>query len=370
MKVSWRMCFKLGVSAFLLYIAIHYWASVAKFLTALIGAAFPIILGFAFAFILNITMSFYEKRYFPSSNNIKVIKSRRPVCLILTIITFILVITFIVLMVVPELISCLQTLLTSIPALLDTILSADIVKKYLPAELYDDLKTLDISSLIAQYSDVIKSGVLGTLSSVVSYLTSFFSSLVTFVLAFVFAIYFLATKESFKAETIRLLKTYLRKEKYEKIVNVSEVFRSCFSRFFVGQFIEAVILGSLCALGMMLLKIPYYGMIGALVGFMALIPIVGAFLGVAIGMILIVTVEPVKALVFLIFILILQQIEGNLIYPRVVGGSIELPAVWVLASITIGGALFGIIGIVISVPLTASLYKLVKSDIKRREAVS
>ena len=146
------------------------------------------------------------------------------------------------------------------------------------------------------------------------------------------------------------------------------VLNESFHNYIVGQFTEAIILGALCATGMAIFGFPYAAMIGAVVGAMALIPIAGAYVGGAVGFLLILTVSPLRALLFVVYLVVLQQIEGNLIYPRVVGGSIGLPGLWVLAAVTVGGGLSGITGMLIGVPLTAALYKIVKNDLHRREA--
>ena len=141
------------------------------------------------------------------------------------------------------------------------------------------------------------------------------------------------------------------------------VINDCFHRYIVGQCTEAVILGVLCMLGMMIIRLPYATMIGALIGFTALIPVAGAYIGAFVGAFMILTVAPVKALIFLVFIVVLQQLEGNLIYPRVVGSSLGLPAIWVLAAVTVGGGVLGVPGMLLGVPLTAAVYRLVRNDV-------
>ena len=161
--------------------------------------------------------------------------------------------------------------------------------------------------------------------------------------------------------------TYLPKETCRKIRAVVKTMDECFHNYIVGQCTEAVILGVLCILGMLLFRLPYATMVGTLVGFTALIPVAGAYIGAAVGAFMILTVSPAKALVFLIFILVLQQLEGNIIYPRVVGQSIGLPAIWVLAAVTVGGGLFGVVGMLLGVPLAATAWKLLGKDMKARE---
>ena len=148
------------------------------------------------------------------------------------------------------------------------------------------------------------------------------------------------------------------------------IFNESFRGYIVGQCTEAVILGVLCVVGMLIFRFPYAGMIGSLVGFTALIPVAGAYIGAAVGAVMILTQSPLKALLFGVFLVILQQLEGNLIYPRVVGRSIGLPALWVLAAVTVGGSLMGIPGMLLGVPITAALYRLIREDMSRRERLS
>ena len=162
------------------------------------------------------------------------------------------------------------------------------------------------------------------------------------------------------------MKAYMKPKSREKILYVAGTVHETFSAFIVGQCMEAVIIGSLCAIGMMMLKMPYAVMTGTVVGVTALIPVVGAYIGAVVGAFMVFTVNPVQAVVFIVFLLLLQQLEGNLIYPKVVGSSIGLPGMWVLAAVTIGGGVFGIGGMLFGVPLTASIYKLVEADVEKR----
>ncbi len=161
---------------------------------------------------------------------------------------------------------------------------------------------------------------------------------------------------------------YLRLSWKDRILHAAELLNTCFHRFIVGQCVEAVILGVLCTLGMLIFRFPYAGMIGTLVGVCALIPIVGAYVGAFVGAFMILSVSPIKALLFLIFLVILQQIEGNLIYPRVVGSSVGLPGIWVLVTVAVFGALFGVTGMLVGVPLAAAVYRAIGSGVRRREA--
>ena len=184
------------------------------------------------------------------------------------------------------------------------------------------------------------------------------SAVANLVLGLIFAIYMLLRKDKLIRDANRIRRAYFSDEFNQKSSIVLKTANSTFQSFFVGQFVEAIILGSLCFIGMKLLKLPYAAMSGTLVGVTAFIPIVGAFIGAGISAFIILTVNPMQALIFVIFLILLQQLEGNIIYPRVVGGSIGLPSIWTLAAVTIGGGLFGILGMILGVPLVATLYKL------------
>jgi len=186
------------------------------------------------------------------------------------------------------------------------------------------------------------------------------SGLVTFVIGLTFAIYILAGKEKLKRQASRLLRVWLPARLSGGIIHVASVCVGTFKLFIAGQAMEAIILGTLCMVGMAVLRLPYAPMIGALVGVTALIPVVGAFMGTIVGTIMILTVDPFKAVVFVIYLLILQQVEGNVIYPRVVGSKINLPAIWVLAAVTIGGNLAGPFGMLLGVPAVSAAYALIK----------
>ncbi|MCD8327487.1 MAG: AI-2E family transporter [Ruminococcus sp.] len=202
--------------------------------------------------------------------------------------------------------------------------------------------------------------VIGTIGSVVGGIFDFF-------VAFVFSIYILFNKETLKKQCCRLIRAWLPKRFGEWFIHASSVLSCNLSSFITGQTIEAVILGSLCTIGMLILRIPYAPMIGALVGVTALIPVVGAFIGAGVGAFMILTVSPIKAVIFLIFIIILQQIEGNLIYPKVMGNRVNLPAIWILLAVTVGGSVAGPVGMLAAVPLASTIYILVREATEKRE---
>lgn len=198
---------------------------------------------------------------------------------------------------------------------------------------------------------------------------SVFSGVVTALMSIIFAVYLLTGKEKLGNQCNRLMQRYLKDSWNRKLQNLLKTLNECFHKYIVGQCTEALILGGLCLAGMLILQLPYAPMISALIAFTALIPVAGGYIGAGIGAFMILTVSPVKALIFLIFIVVLQQLEGNIIYPKVVGSSMGLPAIWVLAAVTIGGGIMGIIGMVISVPIAATAYRLLQKDLNRSSEI-
>lgn len=367
MQLEWKNCLKIGVTVFLLFLAIHYWESVMGIVNLIFSAATPIIVGFVIAYIINILMVFYEKRFFARTKNKLLKKIEIPACMLLAILSFILIIALIVGLVVPELTSCIQLLISDIPPAMEALLSSELFIELAPEDLYEQLRGIDWKTLMNDVVKMLSSSLGSTVGAVVSAVSTAVSGVVTGVIALIFAIYFLLGKEKLCGQCRRVMKNYLPEKAVRKINYVTSVINDSFHRYIVGQFTEAIILGVLCALGMLIFQFPYAGMIGALIGFTALIPVAGAYIGGVVGFVMILTVSPIKALLFVVFLVVLQQLEGNLIYPKVVGGSLGLPAVWVLAAVTIGGALMGITGMLIGVPIAASVYRLIRDDMRRKE---
>ena len=360
-----KKLFKIGGVIFLLYLCIHYWNSFAGFLNQAFDAAFPIILGCIIAYLINILMSFYEKHYFPYKKSKAVIKTRKPVCLISAIITMIAIVALVTSLVIPQLILCIQMVAKEIPKAVEKIIAWDVSLNVIPDDVIKFLTSVDWKSKLDQITSLLSTGLTSVMGGVFNVVSSVFSGVVTGVISIVFAIYLLLSKDTILRQSQRFAARYIKENILGKIKYVLSVLNDCFHRFIVGQCTEAVILGVLCSLGMMLLRIPYPSMIGALVAFTALIPIVGAFIGAIVGAFMILTVSPIKALVFIIFLIILQQLEENLIYPKVVGASIGLPGIWVLAAVTIGGGIMGITGMLIGVPITAAIYRIIRHDIRK-----
>jgi len=374
MNLTWKSCVRIVITVLAAYLCIRYWESLELFVRIAMSAAYPLILGGVIAYILNILMSFYE-RVLPNGNNSLLQRLRRPGCMILAFITLILVIVLLFRMILPELVNCLQLILEKLPGALRAgyqWLDENFnVSAYLTDQnIINTLENLDIQDTIKKTVNFLMSGVGGAMGSIVSGVSSVVSGIATAFIAIVFAVYILSGKERLGAQISRLIRTYLGDTVLNKFRYVTATVDSCFHSFIVGQCLEAVILGTLCIIGMSIFRFPYAMMIGCLVGFTALIPIAGAYIGAAVGAFMICTVNPLQAVLFVVFLVVLQQLEGNLIYPKVVGASIGLPGIFVLAAITIGGGIMGIPGMLLGVPLTASAYQLVKNNMAKRNTQS
>ncbi len=365
MKIEWRSCFRVGITAFLLFLCITYWPSFAKFVGTLFGVASPLLIGCVIAYIVNILMRFYERHYCPNTAKAGVIKSRRLVCMLAAFLTLVVILALLIAFVVPELAASVQLLVSQVPDAIRSLVDWLEGLGILPENLMASLNGVDWQSKIQEILSVLATGVGNVLGTAVDIVSSVVSGAVTFVLAVIFSIYLLAGKEKIGGQCTRLLRRHMKEAHYEKLAHVLSVLDDCFHRYIVGQCTEAVILGSLCALGMFILRIPYAAMTGAVIAVTALIPVAGAYIGAIVGVLMILTVSPMKAVVFIIFLVILQQVEGNLIYPRVVGTSLGLPAIWVLAAVTIGGGLLGIGGMLVGVPLASAVYRLLREDVNK-----
>ena len=372
MKFEWKSCLRLGAVLFGLFLLIYYWDRLSGLGWLALQVAWPLILGLIMAYVVNIPMAFYE-RHFPACGPAGLQKLRRPICLVLSVLSVFAIVVLIVRMILPELVSCVTLLLEQLPGALNAVAAQLETNFHLSDWLSGDADSFlqgntDWQKLIQQMVDWLISGFGGAMASITGLISSVVSGTVTVVVAAIFSIYVLMGKERLGRQFRRLLDTYWKPRWTEKLYYVLHTVDNCFHRFIVGQCVEAVILGLLCILGMLIFRFPYAGMIGALIGFTALIPVAGAYIGAVVGALMIFTVSPIQALLFLVFLVVLQQLEGNLIYPRVVGSSIGLPGIWVLAAVTVGGGLLGVGGMLLGVPLTAAVYQLLRHDMNRRNA--
>ena len=367
MKIEWKTCFKIVISVFILYLCVEYFSDAMGFLGTCVSAATPLIIGGVIAYLVNILMSAYERYYFPNTDKIVVKKSRRPVCMLAAFVTLFAIVILIIGLVVPQLVSCVQVLISELPAAMKVLVRFLDSMKILPEDIMNMLQAIDWQSKISQIINMITSGLSNAIGAVYNMVSSVFSGIVTGFLSLIFSIYLLMDKDTFIKQVNRMLSHYASEKLQGKIHYVAKIANECFRRYIIGQCTEAVILGLLCMAGMMILQLPYASMIGALVAFTALIPVAGAYIGAGVGAIMILTESPMQALIFLIFIVVLQQLEGNLIYPRVVGSSLGLPGIWVLAAVTIGGGLMGVVGMLLGVPTFAVIYRLVQNNMDKKD---
>ncbi|MEA4893192.1 MAG: AI-2E family transporter [Peptococcaceae bacterium] len=332
---------------------------------------FPFILGGALAFVLNLPMQAIERRLFGGEKlrqSKLVRKLARPLSLVLSILLVGGIISIVLLVVVPELAASfaglganIEKFLPTAQAWLENLFQNN---QQLAAEIRG--LELDWDKMLDSAITFFKNGAGNLLNSTFSVAKTIISALVNFGIGFVFACYILLQKETLGRQVKKALYALLKESQVKKILYVSSLSYKTFSSFITGQCLEAVILGTMFFVVMSLMGLPYALLVGVLIAFTALIPIFGAFIGCAISAFLILMDSPTKALIFIILFLVLQQLEGNLIYPHVVGNSIGLPSIWVLAAVTIGGSLLGIVGMLVFIPLTSVIYTLFREYVHTR----
>lgn len=323
----------------------------------------PFLLGGTIAFILNVPMRAIEN-CLPKKNG----KFRRPISLIMAIIAVAGVLALVIFVVGPELVGTVIGLQKSIPVFFEKMQgqAEDLFSRYPEIVEYISNVNIDWEQTGKEIMTFLSSGAGTMLASTLNAAMSIVSGVTSFCIGFVFAIYILLQKEILANQMKRLCRAYLPKKAYENIIKVAVLTEKTFSNFLAGQCMEAVILGAMFFVTLTILRIPYALLIGVLIAFTALIPIFGAFVGCAVGTFLILMVNPVQALVFLAVFQILQQIEGNLIYPHVVGGSVGLPSIWVLVAVTVGGSAMGIVGMLVFIPLCSVMYALLREAVAAR----
>lgn len=351
----------------LIYLAIRHLDMIAAGISWLINIMFPLLLGVIMAFILNVPMRPIEKHLHSKHE-----KSKRPLAIFLSLVLVLGIFTGVAFLVLPEIVNAVRLVAQIILSGIDqaTFLEKNINFSNFPFGEYleqIDIDWVQLKLTLQEWTmsqkDVLLKQAAGTVSSVAIGFMNFFIGLV-------FSIYILANKEKLKTQTRRLIHAWLPEKLGVSLIHIVSICNVSFRNFIAGQATEAVILGTLCTIGMLILRLPYAPMVGALVGATALIPIVGAYIGAIVGAFLILTISPLKAIIFIVFLIILQQLEGNLIYPRVVGSRVNLPAMWVLAAVTVGGNLAGPAGMLLGVPAASAAYELLKEATIKRELKS
>lgn len=331
----------------------------------------PFLIGGAIAFVLNVPMHFIEENLFgnqKAKKNKVVQKIARPISLLLTLLFVFGIIFLVMFIVVPQLGETIaglgKTIQSFIPELerwAEEIFSNN-------SEIVDWIQNIELNwdKMLGGMIDFFKIGAGSMLDSTFAVARSIVSAVTTFVIAFIFACYILLQKEKLNVQAKKVGYAFIPRDWVEILIAISSLAYKTFSSFLTGQCVEAIILGSMFFIVMTIFKMPYALLIGVLIAFTALIPIFGAFIGCAIGTLLILMVNPMQALGFIVLFLVLQQIEGNLIYPHVVGSSVGLPSIWVLVAVSLGGSLMGIVGMLIFIPISSVVYTLFRGIVHRR----
>ena len=369
-KKSMKKIRELIVFTAILVVALWKFDTVLEVAKNIWGILFPFVLGGAIAFVINVPMSFLEKKIFGKTKDENKVgkKLARPISLLLTIILAVGVIALVMFGVIPQLTRTMGSLMISIanfvPQMQNWIRefshnNQDIMKLVNQVQFNQD-------QAIKWGISILGSGAGNMMNTTMSAVGSIVSGFATFFIAFSFACYILFQKEKLHVQIRKVFFAFISKQKAEAFLKICSLTYQTFANFLTGQCVEAVILGSMFVVTLSILKMPYALLIGTLIAFTALIPIFGAFIGCAVGCFLIFMVNPKQAILFIIVFLILQQIEGNLIYPHVVGGSVGLPSIWVLAAVTIGGNLMGIVGMLIFIPLVSVLYTIFREFVYLR----
>ncbi|HAT4256083.1 AI-2E family transporter [Clostridium perfringens] len=338
---------------------------IMNFLYKFLGILKPFIWGIAIAFILNIPVKLIEKNL----GNGKFFKGmKRSFSITLTFLFFILAITLFILFVIPQLLSSISTLMNSIPEYLsqfEKFLEVNAINNSQSQVMMQNI----INELLNMWKEILKvtSQIVGTsLGYLLDFTLGITYGVINFFLALILAIYMLASKEILISQLKLIIYAFVSKNKADRIIELGKMCNEMFSKFILGQCTEALVIGVLCFIGMIILKMPYALLISVVIGVTALIPVFGAFLGTIPSAFIILIIDPIKAIWFIIFIIVLQQLEGNLIYPRVVGSSIGLSALWVMFAMIVGGSLFGIIGMLIGIPIFGVVFKILKRVANRK----
>lgn len=355
-------------TAFVVVILVNY-KSVFQVLKVGFNIIFPFILGAVLAFIINAPMQFFERHLFKNEkmkNKKAAQKIARPASLLISLLAIIAVLMIVIFVVVPELGKTLgslgKTISDFLPVLQDQINHLFKNENFITQW----VDNLDLQKIINTAVDFLKNGVGNVLNSTYTIVASVVHGLTTFFISFVFACYIVLQKEKLEIQIRKVFYAFVKEKTVKKILNVCNLAYHTFLNFLTGQCVEAVILGMMFFVAMSIFRFPYALLVGVLIAFTALIPIFGAFIGCAVGAFLLLMVDPIRAVAFLIMFLILQQIEGNFIYPHVVGNSVGLPSIWVLVAVSVGGSLMGVAGMLFFIPATSVVYKMFRDYVYKR----
>ena len=354
----------------LIVLVVWNWNSIMGLVGSIYKTLGPIINGAIFAYILNLLMVRYERLLSKLQVKMPLIKElKRPVSMLLSLLTFVLAVIMILVLVLPQLSTAISRFIEVIPSVSTWLQKAiEEYDAYFP-QLQTLMSQLNINwgSLIQQSMTVLNSLSSNFLNITFTTITGVASNTINSILSLMVALYILGSKERLLLQGKRLIIAYLKPSHAQTLLDIIRLMNESFTNFFVGMTLEGIILGSLVTVAASIFNLPYAGMLGVIAGVMALIPIIGGYISAAVGTLMLLAVSPSQALFYLVMVIIIMQLEGNLIYPRVVGGSIGLPGLWVLVAFTVGGGLMGISGMILGIPLAATLYKLLGRDVLMRE---
>lgn len=363
----------LGIAAvcILIYLGVQNIGVVATAVAWVFELFTPLLLGMAFALIVNVPMRFIESHLFTKAQKPTVLKLRRPLAIVLAFLFILGILACVFGLVIPALVNAVKILADSVATMVKNLSEMSV----------EDLQNVPFGNIISNVilgidwqkpfeaiEAFLESQGGNIMSTALNTITSVWNVVANSFIALIFSVYILFHKATLKQQLRHLIEIWLPKRISAPLIHAASVAGVVFRNFVAGQSLESVILGILCIIGMLILQIPYAPMIGALISVTALVPIVGPIIGTAIGAFMILIVSPIKAVIFIVFMLVLQQLEGNLIYPKVMGSSVNLPAMWVLAAVTIGGGLAGAVGMLLGVPVASTIYILVKEATAKREA--
>ncbi len=363
---TFKQYLSIGVILIAFYWLLHHMNQFGLFIHQITQLIMPFIIGAVIAFILNVPMKEIEKHLFTKPKWKKLSRFRRLFAFLITFIVVAALITLALFVIIPEVINAGTQLMIQIPNATDEVIA--FLER--TGKQYPDItkKVVDIiNNFELDFGKLMDMGVTNILSTGIAAVSSVLYGFVNFFIGMVFAVYILFDKDKLGRQCKKLLYKLLSKKRGDRILYIMELSNSTFSNFLRGQCLEAVILGSMFCVVMLILRLPYAFLIGILIAFTALIPIVGAFIGCALGAFFIAMVNPIQALAFIVMFLVLQQVEGNFIYPHVVGNSIGLPGIWVLVAVTIGGKLFGIMGMLVFIPICSVCYALLRAFVNKKE---
>ncbi len=376
-KAYGRWILGIAAACILIYLGIQNLGVVANAVAWVFDLLTPLLLGIAFALIVNVPMRFIESHLFAKAQKPVWLKLRRPLSILLASLFILGILACVFGLVIPALVNAVKILADSVATIVkdfSAMSMEDLQSIPFGNTILNIIQSIDwqkpfeaIETFLGNQGGNIMNTALNTITTVLGGVLNVF---LTLFISVIFSIYILFHKGTLKMQLRRLIEIWLPKRFSAPLIHAASVASGVFRNFVAGQTLESVILGILCIIGMLILQIPYAPMIGALISVTALIPIVGPIVGTVIGAFMILMVSPIKAIIFIIFMLVLQQLEGNIIYPKVMGSSVNLPAMWVLAAVTIGGGLAGAVGMLLGVPVVSTIYILVKEATDKREAAS